>query len=168
MRNAVLPACALAVLVTTSAAQTSMKLDGKVDCAKPEPQHVVEVKDAEKHAMILGVAKCSWNSGTLGGQQLKDEEDTITSDATGNSSNDKGYGVGSVANGDKYFVHFKGTSVLKDGVPVSAECTWKFTGGTGKLSGIKGKGTCKGTFQKDGAAAWEIKGDYELATSSGK
>lgn len=168
MRNAMLPACALALCVSTGAAQTSMKLDGKIQCAKPEQEHVVEVKDAEKHAMILGASKCTWTSGTLGGQQLKDEEDTFSSDALRNSSNDKGYGVGSVANGDKYFVHFKGTSTLKDGAPVSAECTWKFTGGTGKLSGIKGKGTCKGTFQKDGTASWNIKGVYQLGASAEK
>ena len=113
MRSVMLPACALAVCVSTGAAQSSMKLDGKIQCAKPEPMHMMEVKDAEKHAMMLGSAKCTWASGTLGGQQLKDEEDTFSSDATGNSSNDKGYGVGSVANGDKYFVHFKGTSTSK-------------------------------------------------------
>jgi hypothetical protein len=168
MTRTALTAYALVAFVSSAAAQTSMKLDGKVACAKPEQQHVVEVKDAEKHAMILGEAKCTWTSGALGGQQLKDEVDTFSSDATGNSSNDKGYGVGGVANGDKYYVHFKGTSTLKDGAPVTAECTWKFTGGTGTLSGIKGKGTCKGTFQKDGAANWEIKGDYQLAASAGK
>ena len=57
MRSAVLPACALAVRVSTGAAQSSMKLDGKIDCAKPEPMHVVEVKDAEKHAMMLGIGQ---------------------------------------------------------------------------------------------------------------
>src|SRR2546427_7627768 len=107
MRNTVLPACALVVLVTTSAAQTSMKLDGKVDCGKPDPNHMVAVKDTARHAMFLSATKCTWTSGTIGGERLKDEEDVVSSDATGNSSNDRGYGVGSVANGDKYFVHFK-------------------------------------------------------------
>ena len=43
--------------------------------------------------------------------------------------------------------------------------TWKFTGGTGNLKGIKGKGICKGTFQSDGKATWEMKGDYVLKTA---
>jgi hypothetical protein len=163
MRTTLLPACALAALVTTGAAQTPMKLDGKLDCAKPEPNHVVPVADTAKHALLLGAVKCTWSKGTLGGERLKDEEDTFMSDATGNSSHDRGYAVGSVQSGDRYFVHFKGTTTLKDGAPVSADCDWKFTGGTGKLKGITGKGTCKGTFQADGSAAWQLKGEYKLA-----
>jgi hypothetical protein len=168
MRTTVLPACALVVLVTTSAAQTSMKLDGKMECTKPEPNYTVPVADTAKHALSLSAAKCTWSEGTLGGERLKDEEDTFASDATGNSSHDRGYGVGSVQGGDKYFVHFKGTTTLKDGAPVSADCSWKFTGGTGKLKGITGKGTCKGTFQSDGRAAWHIRGEYQLAAAGGK
>ena len=55
----------------------------------------------------------------------------------------------------------------RNGAAVSSDCTWKFTGGTGKLSGLKGKGSCKGTFQPDGKAAWVIKGEYHLATATG-
>ena len=168
MRTTLLPACALVALVTTGAAQTSMKLDGKLECAKPEPNYMVPVADTAKHALSLSAAKCTWSEGTLGGERLKDEEDTFTSDASGNSSHDRGYGVGSVQGGDKYFVHFKGTTTLKDGAPVSADCSWKFTGGTGKLKGITGKGTCKGTFQSDGRAAWHIRGEYQLAAAGGK
>lgn len=101
-------------------------------------------------------------------RRQKDEDDAIASDATGNTSHDRGYGVGSVGNGDRYFVHFKGTTALKDGAPVSSDCTWKFTGGTGKLNGINGKGTCKGTFRPDGTASWDIKGEYQLAGPAGK
>jgi hypothetical protein len=150
MRMTVLPACALFALVTVSAAQAQTKFEGKLDCGKPDPNHVVPVADTAKHALILAASKCKWTEGAIGGQQLKDEEDVVESDAIGNISHDRGYGVGSVANGDKYFIHFKGTSTLKDDQPVSGECTWKFTGGTGKLKGITGKGTCKGTFQSDG------------------
>jgi len=164
MRTTVLTGCALVALVTTSAAQTPTKLAGKMECAKPEPNYMVPVADTAKHAISLGTAQCTWSEGTIGGARLKDEEDTFVSDATGNASHDRGYAVGSAVNGDRYFLHFKGTSTLKDGAPLSADCTWKFTGGTGKLKGISGKGTCKGTFQPDGRAAWEIKGEYQLAT----
>jgi hypothetical protein len=168
MRTTILPACALVALVTTGAAQTPTKLAGKMQCAAPNPSHMLPVADTAKHAMSLSAAKCTWSEGTLGGQPLKEENDAIASDATGNTSHDRGYGVGSVGNGDKYFVHFKGKTTLKDGAPVSSDCTWKFTGGTGKLTAIKGKGTCKGTFQPDGTASWDIKGEYQLAGPAGK
>src|SRR6266536_739850 len=123
MRTMGLTGCLLVALVTTSAAQTPMKLAGKMECAKPEPNYMVPVADTAKHAISLGTAKCTWSEGTIGGERLKDEEDTFSSDATGNSSQDRGYGVGSAVNGDKYFVHFKGTSTLKDGAPLSGACT---------------------------------------------
>lgn len=168
MKATLLPACALVALVSTGAAQAPMKLAAKMECAPPNPSHVLPVADTANHAMSLMAAKCTWSEGSLGGERLKDEDDTFMSDVTGNSSEDRGYGVGSVNNGDKYFVHIKGTTALKNGTPVSGDCTWKFTGGTGKLSGIKGKGTCKGTFQPDGKAAWEVKGEYRLASAAGK
>jgi hypothetical protein len=165
MRTTILSACALALLVTSAAAQTPMKLAGKMECGKPDPSHMVPVDDTAKHALSVGATKCTWSEGTIAGERVKNETDTFISDATATSSEDRGYGVGSVASGDKYFVHFKGTTSLKDDQPVSSACTWKFTGGTGKLKGIKGKGTCKGTFQPDGKAAWEINGEYRLATA---
>lgn len=165
MRTTILPALALAVLVTSAAAQTPMKLAGKMECGKPDPSHMVPVDDTAKHALSVGTTKCTWAEGTIGGERLKNETDTFMSDANATGSEDRGYGVGTVASGDKYVVHFKGTTRLKDGQPVGADCTWKFAGGTGKLKGIKGKGTCKGTFQPDGKAAWEIKGEYRLATA---
>jgi hypothetical protein len=168
MRMTILSVCALGALITTGAAQTPMKLDGKMECAKPAPSHMLPVADTAGHAMFLNAAQCTWSEGSIGGERLKGEDDAIASDATGNRSQDRGYGVGSVANGDKYFVHFKGTTTLKDGAPVSGDCTWKFTGGTGKLSGIKGKGTCKGAFQPDGKVVWQVKGEYQLATAAGK
>ena len=168
MRTTILPACALAALATTGAAQTPTKLAAKMECAAPNPSHVLPVADTAKHALSLSAAKCTWSEGAIGGQPLKTEEDVIASDAMGNTSHDRGYGVGSIGNGDKYFVHFKGTTTLKDGAPVSSDCAWKFTGGTGTLNGIKGKGTCKGTFRPDGKVALNIEGEYKLAAPAGK
>jgi hypothetical protein len=162
MKTTVLSACALVALATTGAAQTSTAFAGKITCAKPDQNYAVPIADGPHHALALASIKCTWTEGTLGGERLKDEQETISSDATGDASNDRGYGVGTVANGDKYFVHFKGESKLTGGQPTSGECTWKFTGGTGKLKDIKGKGTCKGTFRPDGTASWDIKGDYVL------
>ncbi len=46
-----------------------------------------------------------------------------------------------MANGDKAFVRFEASATLKDGVPQTAEGKWTYVGGTGKLKGLKGKGT---------------------------
>jgi len=162
MRTAVCITCGLLALLPVGRAQAQMKLAGKMTCPKPDPNYAAPVGDRPAHTMSLAAQKCTWSQGELGGNRLKDEADTFTSDVTGNLSHDRGYGVGSLASGDKYFVRFKGTTTLKGEAPVGAQCTWKFTGGTGKLKGLTGKGTCTGTFSTDGTSSWDIQGDYTI------
>ena len=66
------------------------------------------------------------------------------------------------ANGDRSYVHTQGSAILKDGTIESAEGTWSFTGGTGKLRGLKGKGIYKGKGALDGSVTNEVDGEYEL------
>jgi hypothetical protein len=154
-------ACGLLAIVHIENAQAQGKLAGKMSCGKPDQNHVVPVGDTPDHVMTLGSQKCTWSQGEIAGDKLKDETDTFMGDASGGVSKDRGYGVGTLASGDKYFVEFKGTTTLQGEKPVSAECKWKFNGGTGKAKSITGKGTCKGTFKPDGTSAWDIEGDYK-------
>jgi len=160
MRTAVCITWGLLALVSVSRAQAQMKLAGKLTCAKPDPSYAVPVGDRANHTISLAAQTCTWSQGDIGGDTLKDEVDTFTSDVTGNLSHDRGYGVGSLASGDKYFLRFGGTTTLKGAAPVRGQCTWTFTGGTGKLKGLTGKGTCTGTFSPDGTSSWDIQGEY--------
>jgi hypothetical protein len=56
--------------------------------------------------------------------------------------------------GDKVFACHQGEGTYAYG----NEGTWSFTGGSGKLKGIKGKGTY--TCSPSG---WDIEGEYQLA-----
>lgn len=168
MTRSTLVTWAFVVLLTPSAAQAQAKFTGKQQCAKPDPQHIVPVADRANHAIVLAGQKCTWTQGEIGGDRFKDEDDTITSDMTGNQARDRGYGVGTMASGDKYYIRFDGTTTLKDKAPVSAQCTWAFTGGTGKLKGITGKGTCKAMFKPDGSADFDIEGDYHIPAAAKK
>jgi hypothetical protein len=51
---------------------------------------------------------------------------------------------------------------MKDGAVESTEGTWSFSGGTGKLMGVKGKGSFKGKGVTDGSATYDVEGEYEL------
>lgn len=164
MRAAPSVVCGMVALLMSGTAAAQGKFAGKMTCAKPDQSHVAPVGDRPDHVIMLSTQKCTWSQGDINGDKLKDESDTFTSDAGGGESHDRGYGVGTLASGDKYFVEFKGTSTLKGQNPVSSECKWKFTGGTGKAMGISGKGTCKGTFSADGKSTWETEGDYKIKT----
>lgn len=168
MKIFALISCGLLALSAAEAAEAQMKLSAKQQCAKPDPNYAVPVSDGADHALTLGVVKCTWTAGDLGGEPLKEETGYVVSDARGSTSRDHGYTVGSVASGDKYFVRFEGTSTVKNQVPTDARCTWTFTGGTGKLAGLSGKGTCKGTFAADGSASFDMEGEYTIRKAAAK
>jgi hypothetical protein len=52
---------------------------------------------------------------------------------------------------------------MKDGKAGETKGTWSYTGGTGKLKGVKGGGTFKVTFADDGSSTAEVEGEYTLA-----
>ena len=85
----------------------------------------------------------------------------ITSDSNGEKSQERGYVVIAMDNGDKAFVRFTGAGTsTKDG-KMAGEGTWSYTGGTGKLRGLTGKGTYKSSGTMDSAED-QIEGEYSL------
>jgi hypothetical protein len=67
--------------------------------------------------------------------------------------------VANMDSGDKFFVSFHDSSAVKDGKPQDVKGTWMYTGGTGKLKGIRGKGTCTVTPNADGTSLVDVEGD---------
>lgn len=156
---------ALAVSVGASG-QT--KLSGKLQCGKPEQQLAVPVGDAPGHALMLSHNKCTWSEGEIGGAKMESGEDTFSSESRGNVSSERGYSVVSVAGGDKAFVRVEGRTNMKDQKPTDGKGSWTFVGGTGKLRGLKGKGTYEGTFNAEGIPSWTVEGEYTLAAPAAK
>ena len=106
---------------------------------------------------------CTWSKPfAIAGLQSKDGVSVSTGDAKGAASADRGYHTGTMANGDHYWVRFEGTSTMANGALQSQKGTWSFTGGTGKLKGLKGQGTYKGTPAADGSLTFEIEGESSI------
>ena len=142
------------------------KVSGTAKCDKPEAQHVLEVGDRAGHAVVLVKQSCTWTTPIeMEGVKGTTYTAVVTSDASGSKGQDRGYVVLMMANGDKAFVRFTGTSVSdKDGNPVSGEGTWSYTGGTGKLRGVTGKGT----FKTKGGVEDMIEGEYSITPPASK
>ncbi len=155
------PAVVLA-LAAVAGAQT--KISGTVVCAKPDKQQALEVGDRAGHSLTVSQGKCTWTKPMeIAGIQTKEDQVTMSADATGNKSNGRGYGVGTMASGDKFFVRLQGVATLKEGAIDSDDGKWTFTGGTGKLKGVKGGGTYKGKGGPEGTT-YEVEGEYQLPT----
>ena len=163
MRSKLFLILALVVALATSAAAKT-KTTGTVSCAKPAPAYSIPVADQTGHSLSITKSACTWTKPMeLAGMKAKDGADVTYGDAMGTEVHTWGYHVGNMANGDKFYVKYQGKDTMtKDGKPLTTEGTWSYTGGTGKLKGIKGKGTYKGKADAAGNMAVEVDGDYEL------
>src|ERR1700758_4423436 len=142
--------CPLAFFLTTVRADDKISSQWKCDASAPET-HSFNVGDKEGHAYFLAQGKCTPGKDSSIAE-VKEQEGTYTafSDRSGNSTSDHGTFVVTMANGDKLFYKYHGTSMTKDKKMVSGNNKWTITG-TGKLKEIKGEGSFKGKGSDDGS-----------------
>jgi hypothetical protein len=153
----------LAAVALAAAAGAQTKTSGTIQCGKADPQHAIEVGDQPNHSMGVSKSTCTWSKPMeVAGAKTKDGYSVASNDTTGDKSSGRGIHVSTMDNGDKMYVRFQGNGTLKDGAMQTDSGTWSYTGGTGKLKGIKGKGTYKGKASAGGGMTYEIEGDYTL------
>jgi len=153
----------LIVLALAAVASAQTKISGTLQCGKADPAYTIPVGDRPDHAFVIGKFNCTWTKPLeIAGIVAKSEEDIVFEDASGNRVRGQSRNVDTMANGDKFYVTTQFTGILKEGIFQSAEVTWTITGGTGKLKGLKGKGTSRGKGAADGTSTWEAEGEYEL------
>jgi hypothetical protein len=146
-----------------SAASAQAKIGGTLHCNKPDPVHTIDVGDRDNHSMGVTKFQCTWTKPLeMAGSQTKEGASFELDETTGTKTSGRGVHWGTMANGDKYFVRYQGTSTSKDGALQTVSGTWSYTGGTGKLKGLTGKGTYKGKGNPDGSATFDVVGDYKL------
>ncbi|MBZ5725845.1 MAG: hypothetical protein LAP87_12715 [Acidobacteriia bacterium] len=150
----------LTLTAAIATAQTKITGDGK--CGKPDKQESADVGDRAGHALVLVKFSCTWaNPYEMAGLKSKDYTGTVAGDLSGEKGQYRGYVVVTMDNGDKAFLRFTGSgTIAKDGAS-AGEGTWSYTGGTGKLKGLTGKGTYKSTGNADGAED-HVEGEYTL------
>lgn len=148
----------IAVLITFASAQT--KISGTAKCNKPDVQQKVDIPDHPGHALSISQSKCAWTKAIeVGGVKGKEGITSGVDDIHGGTAHSHGYYVDTMENGDKAFVSFQGTASIKDN---TSEGKWSYSGGTGKLNGLKGNGTYKGKGAEDGSVTFDVEGEYTL------
>ena len=150
--------------VLASAALTAQtRISGTLQCGKADPVHSIEVADQGKAVMNLVKVPCTWSKTfDMAGVAVKDGYSVAATEVEGGKTKEHGIHVGTMANGDKYDVHFQGTGTVKPDHSGTVSGTWTFEGGTGKLKGLTGKGTYKTTANADGTGTALVEGDYKL------
>lgn len=154
-------AAASAACLWSAGAAAQTKIEWSDSCGKGEPDYTVQVGDHPGHSFGLTQVKCQPSKPVeIGADKGKEAVATFATDSSGNKSHEHGVYVLTLDSGDKAFLPFQGTIALKDGKPTGSRGTWSFAGGTGKLKGIKGKGTFQCSPAGDG---WSCRGEGEYA-----
>lgn len=153
---------ALAVPATAQPTLTAGKISGKVHCAKADPNYTVPVGDKPGHVLTLQKSTCTWTGGPVAHLTPKSGDDESTGEMTGASGHVTGYHTVTMDNGDKYTVQYTGSMTVAKDNSATLHGSWTIVGGTGKLTGIKGRGTYKGAGSPDGSGDVTVVGDYTV------
>jgi hypothetical protein len=153
--------CAVVALaVAMASAQTKNSISGK--CAKPDVYQSIPAGDQPGHMFTLAQGKCA-SKGETGGAMSKEGAFSEHGDAGGTHVRTWGVFVETYDSGDKVFYNYQTSGTTKDGVFQTGTNKYQITGGTGKMKGIKGSGTCKLTGAADGGLDYSCSGEYTLA-----
>ena len=153
---------AAAVCLSAAAASAQTKISATAQCGAPDPQHMIPVGDKADHSMGVAQFKCTYTKPwEIAGDKPKEGVNTETIDTIGNTSRARGVHVATTEGGDKFFVSYQGMATSNGTAFTGAKGNWGFSGGTGKLKGIKGKGTYTCAPAND-ALSCEIEGEYQI------
>jgi hypothetical protein len=145
----------------TSLAVAQTKMSGTAKCGKPSIQQMVPAGDHPNHSFGVTQGSCTWTKPMMiAGVASKEGVGVSTVEADGEVSRSRGVYVDTMENGDKAHYRFESSATAKDGQVKLTSHKWQLMGGTGKLKGVKGQGTCTGGGAADGDVTYECEGEY--------
>lgn len=155
----------IALMIFSSATLVLAKthITGIAECSGPGQVHVMRLSDQPGHFFVMSQGKCHWTQPVdIAGTKTQSDEATVTKEVRGSQASVRGYVTETTASGDKFSYHIQGEQVIDHGRTVSEHGRWTIVSGTGKLQGLKGKGTYNGRLQGK-SMVFELKGEYQAA-----
>ena len=131
-------------------------------CGKSAVHQTVVIDDDRQHSVSLDQRACtSKDPIEIAGLTGTDYVAYGVDDVQNGASIDRGYVVGTMKNGDRYFLQYEGTATMNGNVPEHLEGKWTFTGGSGRLKRLQGGGTYTARPTAEGGMEFVIEGKYE-------
>ncbi len=132
-------------------------------CGKAAVHQTVVINDDREHSVSLDQRACTSKypiaiAGLTGTEYVAYGVD----DVQNGRSIDRGYVVGTMKNGDRYFLQYEGTATMNGNVPEHLEGKWSFKGGSGRLKLLQGSGTYTARPTAAGGMEFVIEGKYEV------
>ncbi len=155
----------LTFAVAMASGQTKFISSGK--CSKADAEQTISVPDKDGHVFKLAQGKCV-TKGEINGATSKEGVYSEHQDSSGNLTRVWGVYVETFDSGDKVFYTYTGSVTAKNGEVQSGQNKWQISGGTGKMKGLKGNGSCKHTPEAGGYLNYACSGEYTLAGAAKK
>jgi len=150
------------ILVEIKATKAWKRMSGTTVCDPPSQEHAIPVEGRPHHSYVVNQVKCTWTKPwVVRGLASTEGVGTGVVEDHGNVSFSSGTFVDTMVNGDRGYYDYSFKTKTKDGKPTISGHKWELLGGTGKLKGVKGKGTCEATLQEDGKVVYECQGKYK-------
>lgn len=154
---------ALMIFAPATLVLAKTHIAGTAECSGPEQVHVMRLSDQAGHFFVISQGKCHWTQPVdIAGTKTRSDQATVTKEVRGNQASVRGYVTETTASGDKFSYRIQGEQVIDHGKTVSEHGRWTIVSGTGKLQGLKGKGTYNGKLQGK-SMVFELKGEYQPA-----
>jgi hypothetical protein len=162
MRKNLLFVGLLLFVTSSTVAQTPMSASAL--CAPANPAYLIRVGDNPGHAYGLAQGTCTWTKAwEIAGLKNTQGVGTQLQEITGDTTKVRGTFVDNMANGDKAFYSFEFTLLTKADGPQVMDHKWELLGGTGKLHGVKGRGTCTAApVGSSGSFSYDCRGEHTL------
>lgn len=153
----------------TLAAGAQAKMSGQLSCGKPDVNSSADVGDVAGHIMTLQKGTCTWSTPfSIAGTKAVSAVDAGMVEVNGATASQHGYSTTTMDSGDKTVSKFTGTLHPNQDGSGTFNGTWRFVSGTGKMKGIKGSGTYKGSAAADGTGTVNVEGHYTVPGSAAK
>jgi len=133
--------CAALLIAYASVSAAGRMEDSFSGTCKPGPVQSIDAGDTPDHTYIVATASCTL-SGTIGGAMAK--QGAVAEHGEIAPTRVKTWGIHTLTldTGDKVFLNYENAVVMQGGVFKSGRIAYRVTGGTGRMRGIKGAGTC--------------------------
>jgi hypothetical protein len=145
-----------------------VKVEGKIRCDKPAPEHSIEVPDRPGHVLMISKRKCNWTEPlVVMGAKTKDGVAVSFTEKMEGTLHIHGFEVDTLDNGEKLTWQSMG-QVLAEKGPATSKGRWSLMRGTGKFKGIKGGGTYEGKLEADDVLVLDLEGVYDPSEMVGE
>jgi hypothetical protein len=160
MRKLLLPLTGAAFLWSGIAAADHFT--ATCECGKPDSQLLLPAGDRPDHVLGVEALKCGWSKPLeIGGDKTKESVATEIVEVSGNKFHIRsGVHMLTMQSGDKVALPYQGSGTSRDNQESLSKGAFTFADGTGKLKGVKGKGTFSCKSAGEGVSC-QVEGDYE-------